>query len=99
MNPGNSGGALVDAQGRLVGINSSIATLGQGSGNIGISFAITTDQMRSVVEQLAADGRVQHSYLGVGTADAVVQVDGSRRWAAGITQVAPGTAGAKAGLA
>lgn len=98
VNPGNSGGALVDAQGRLVGINSSIATLGQGSGNIGISFAITTDQMRSVVEQLAADGRVQHSYLGVGTADAVVQVDGSRRWAAGITQVAPGTAGAKAGL-
>lgn len=98
VNPGNSGGALVDAQGRLVGINSSIATLGQGQGNIGISFAITTDQMESVVDQITTNGRVRHSNLGVMVTDAVVQADGDRKWAAGITQVASGSAAATAGI-
>ncbi|WP_420175971.1 S1C family serine protease [Luteococcus sp. OSA5] len=98
VNPGNSGGALVDSEGRLVGINSSIATLGEGSGNIGISFAITVKQMRSVVDQIVQTGSAKHSYLGAGVTDAIVEVDGERRWAAGIVRVEQDSAAAQAGL-
>ena len=53
INPGNSGGPLVDATGRVVGVNTSIATLGTGSpGNIGIGFAIPVDRAAAVAEQL-----------------------------------------------
>ena len=53
INPGNSGGPLVDATGRVVGVNTSIATLGTGSpGNIGIGFAIPVDRATAVAEQL-----------------------------------------------
>ena len=61
INPGNSGGALVDAAGKLIGINSSIATLGSsqsGSGNIGIGFAIPSNEAKAIAEQLIAKGRV-----------------------------------------
>ncbi|WP_083295200.1 S1C family serine protease [Curtobacterium sp. BH-2-1-1] len=51
INPGNSGGPLVDAGGRVVGVNSSIATVGQGSGNIGIGFAVPIDD----AARIAAD--------------------------------------------
>lgn len=98
VNPGNSGGALVDADGKLVGINSSIATLGQGSGNIGISFAITQRQMQSVVDQILTSGTAQHPWLGVRVQDAIVEVDGSRRWAAGLGVVGADTPAQKAGL-
>lgn len=98
INPGNSGGALVDAQGHLVGINSSIASLGQGAGNIGIGFAITSRQMRSVVDQILETGTVQHAYLGVGVGDVIVEVDGAQRWAAGVANVAPDGPAAQAGL-
>ncbi len=52
INPGNSGGPLVDAAGRVVGINTSIATLGNDAGNIGIGFAIPVDRLVAVAEQL-----------------------------------------------
>ena len=98
INPGNSGGALVDAQGRLVGINSSIASLGQGSGSIGIGFAITSQQMQSVVDQILETGTVEHSLLGAGVGDVVVEVDGAQRWAAGVASVTEGGPAAEAGL-
>jgi len=98
INPGNSGGALVDANGQLVGINSSIAALGPESGNIGIGFAITSRQMRSVVDQILKTGTVQHAYLGVGVGDVIVEVDGAQRWAAGVANVAPDGPAAQAGL-
>ena len=98
INPGNSGGALVDAQGRLVGINSSIASLGQNQGNIGIGFAITSRQMQSVVDQILGSGTVQHAYLGIGVRDIIVQTGESRRWAAGVARVEPGSPAAQAGL-
>ena len=102
VNPGNSGGALIDAAGQLVGINSSIATLGttpggQG-GSIGLGFAIPSNEARWVAEQLIETGAVDHAYLGVGLDDVVVSVDGVRRQAAGITRVLEGTAAAGAGL-
>ena len=57
INPGNSGGPLVDLQGRVVGINTSIATLGgRVSGNIGIGFAVPIDRAADVARQLIARG-------------------------------------------
>ena len=63
INQGNSGGALVDAQGRLVGINSAI--LSGGGGNIGIGFAIPVNLASSILKSLVETGTVQRGYLGV----------------------------------
>src|SRR6478672_8357465 len=69
INPGNSGGALVNSKGELVGINSSIASLSQGSsgqsGNIGIGFAIPVKEAKSIAEQLIKSGKAEHAFLGV----------------------------------
>src|SRR6266566_9914508 len=58
INPGNSGGALVDMAGRLVGINTAILSGKNGSGNMGVGFAIPIDMAKAVAQQLIADGRV-----------------------------------------
>ncbi|GII21839.1 hypothetical protein Pme01_14360 [Planosporangium mesophilum] len=52
INPGNSGGALVDSAGRVVGINTAIATAGQGQGNIGVGFAIPSNTAKQVADRL-----------------------------------------------
>lgn len=101
INPGNSGGALVDAGGRLVGINSSIATLGSSSGqsgNIGIGFAIPVNEARSVAEQLIADGTASHAYLGVTPEDGTARDGSAGRAGARVAQVQDGTPAARAGL-
>lgn len=98
INPGNSGGALVNSAGELVGINSSIATMGQQSGSIGIGFAITATQVRNITGQLIEKGEAQHSYLGVTVGDTVTRVDGAGVRAAAIASVNGGTPAAKAGL-
>lgn len=98
INPGNSGGALVNGSGQLVGINSSIASLSQSSGNIGIGFAIPVNEVKSVTEQLIASGKAKHALLGVKVADAVVEDGADKRAAARITEVVPGAAADKAGL-
>jgi S1-C subfamily serine protease len=59
LNPGNSGGPLVDSRGRVVGINTAIIAMAQG-----ISFAIPVDTARWVVGELLAHGRVRRAYLG-----------------------------------
>ena len=63
INPGNSGGALVDGFGRLVGINSAIFS--QSGGNMGIGFAVPSNQARSVMESLIKFGKVQRGFLGI----------------------------------
>lgn len=63
INQGNSGGALADAQGRLVGINTAIASIGGGS--IGIGFAIPIDRARRVVNDILKFGRARYGTLGV----------------------------------
>ncbi|MGJ3243536.1 MAG: DegQ family serine endoprotease [Opitutales bacterium] len=63
INLGNSGGALVDAQGRLIGINTAI--LSRTGGNIGIGFAIPSNLARSIVTSLIEDGVVERGFLGV----------------------------------
>ena len=106
VNPGNSGGALVDTAGRLIGINSSIAGLGSSaggqSGSIGLGFAIPVDSAAAVAEQLIQDGTAEHARLGVYLEDATAEV-GDGRWAgrrlgAGLAEIAPGSAAADAGL-
>jgi S1-C subfamily serine protease len=64
INPGNSGGPLIDSFGRVIGINSQIATAG-GSGNIGIGFAIPINTAKKISDQLKKNGSVQHAYLGI----------------------------------
>jgi serine protease Do len=63
INPGNSGGPLVDAEGRMVGLNTSI--LSQSGGNEGIGFAAPSNIVRTVYEQLRAGGRVRRGVIGV----------------------------------
>jgi len=63
VNPGNSGGPLVDAQGRMVGLNTMILT--QSGGNEGIGFAAPSNIVRTVYEQLRKTGRVRRGVIGV----------------------------------
>lgn len=63
INQGNSGGALVDAEGRLIGINQSIAS--PSGGNAGVGFAVPINLARSVMERLIVDGRITRGFLGV----------------------------------
>ncbi|MCU0793429.1 MAG: Do family serine endopeptidase [Opitutaceae bacterium] len=66
INQGNSGGALIDAQGRLVGINTAIISGGGArGGNIGIGFAIPVNQASAILTSLVETGTVQRGYLGV----------------------------------
>jgi putative serine protease PepD len=74
VNPGNSGGPLVDVSGHVVGINSAIATLGGGgggqAGSIGLGFAIPADEAQNVATQLTQGKTPQHALLGVQVSDA-----------------------------
>ena len=65
INRGNSGGALVNLNGELIGINSQILAGGPSGGNIGIGFSIPSNMAKSVMEQLLKDGRVRRGMLGV----------------------------------
>lgn len=67
VNPGNSGGPLLDGEGRVIGINSQIAS--QGGGNEGVAFAVPIETAQDVAEQLLADGEVQRAYLGISGGD------------------------------
>jgi putative serine protease PepD len=75
LNPGNSGGPLLNDEGEVIGVNSQIesSSSGQGSsegGNTGIGFAIPANTVRSVIAALQEGGSVAHAYLGVSTSDA-----------------------------
>jgi S1-C subfamily serine protease len=65
INPGNSGGPLLDKSGRLIGVNTSIATTSAGGGNIGIGFAIPVDTVNRVVTELIQSGRSLRPDLGI----------------------------------
>jgi len=67
VNPGNSGGPLVDLAGRVVGINTAIAS--QGGGNNGIAFAIPVNMAKNIVAQLQASGTVTRGQIGIVISD------------------------------
>jgi S1-C subfamily serine protease len=65
INSGNSGGALANALGHVVGINTAIITTDRGGGNIGIGFAIPVDRAKRVVQDIIRDGRVRYGSAGI----------------------------------
>jgi putative serine protease PepD len=72
LNPGNSGGALVNANGQLVGMNSANASLGSvsgESGSVGLGFAIPADEAKRIADELTATGTASHGFLGAGLTD------------------------------
>ncbi|MGH3976827.1 MAG: trypsin-like peptidase domain-containing protein [Pseudonocardiaceae bacterium] len=96
INPGNSGGALVDSTGAVVGINTAIRTLGagEGSGSIGLGFAIPIDTARKIAQELIRTGHYQHAELGVNAASVTDgKSDGAR-----VQNVQQGSAAAEAGI-
>jgi Do/DeqQ family serine protease len=100
INPGNSGGALVDINGRLLGVNTAILS-GTG-GNIGIGFAIPSNMVREVVEQLLEHGDVQRGRIGIAIQDVTpglaqaLELTTDR--GALVTQVEPGSPAEQAGI-
>ena len=101
INPGNSGGALVNLGGQLVGINSAI--LSRTGGNIGIGFAIPSNMMKIVMNQLIKFGEVKRGVLGVNiqtlTPDIAQSMDLENNvQGALVSQVVEGSAAEKAGI-
>jgi putative serine protease PepD len=66
INPGNSGGPLLDATGRVIGVNSQIAS--QSGGSVGIGFAVPSNTVRDVIGRLEKGETIKRAYLGVSTA-------------------------------
>jgi Do/DeqQ family serine protease len=100
INRGNSGGALVDSNGDLVGINSQI--LSPTGAYIGIGFAIPSNMARSVMDQLVKDGRVRRGQIGIigGTVNAEIarKFDLKERRGVFVAEVAPGGPAERAGI-
>ncbi|MDL5160325.1 S1C family serine protease [Actinomycetospora termitidis] len=96
INPGNSGGPLADAQGRVVGINTAIASVtgggaGQEGGSIGLGFAIPMNHARRIATELVETGRATQAIIGVQV------TDGGARGAT-VASVTPGSPAGSAGL-
>ena len=100
INQGNSGGALVNTAGELVGINSQI--LSPSGGNIGIGFAVPSNMAKNVMDQLVSNGRVHRGRLGVTiqgvTGDLAAGLGLDKTTGALVSDVKPGSAAARAGL-
>jgi len=100
INMGNSGGALVDAQGRLVGINTAI--LSRTGGNQGVGFAIPINMGRGVMERLITEGKVTRGFLGIGlqplTPDLADRLDLKDQGGALVAGVEEGFPAAEAGI-
>jgi S1-C subfamily serine protease len=90
INPGNSGGPLLDAAGRVIGVNSQIATGDNSTGNVGIGFAVPVATVKRVLPELERAGRVRRPFLGVRGRPA--------RNGVLVEAVQPGTPAAQAGI-
>lgn len=101
VNHGNSGGALLNAAGELVGVPTQIADSGVDA-NVGVAFAVPSDTAARVIESLRSDGSVDHAWLGVSTATVGQELSGVEGIGADsgalITGVAQGGPAQRAGL-
>ena len=91
INHGNSGGPLLDLDGKVVGVNAQIES--ESGGNDGVGFAIPSSTVKSIVAQILEDGSVQHAYLGVSVTEATGGTAGAQ-----LAEVRSGTPAAEAGL-
>ena len=91
INHGNSGGPLLDLEGRVVGVNSQIES--DSGGSDGVGFAVPSNTVKSIVSQLVAGGTVEHAYLGVGLTQSQGGTAGAQ-----VSEVRSGTPAAAAGL-
>jgi serine protease Do len=102
INRGNSGGALVNLAGELIGINSQILSSGQNGGSIGIGFSIPSNMAKSVMEQLLKNGKVRRGMLGVNiqniTEDVAKSLDLKDTKGVLVSNVRAGSAAEKAGI-
>ena len=90
INPGNSGGPLLDTAGRVIGVNSQIAS--QSGSNSGVGFAVPSDTVKDVVPKLIKDGKIARAYLGLSSGE---QPDTP---GAVVGTVNPGAPASKAGI-
>lgn len=97
VNPGNSGGPLIDLQARVVGINTAIYSQGADQ-NSGVSFAIPAPMAERIVASLEADGSVPRPSIGLDVVDVAAVEGDSSRSGAEVSRVLPGGPGAAAGL-
>lgn len=101
VNPGNSGGPTFNAAGQVIGINSSIASTTTSSGtagSIGIGFAIPSNLVKRVANEIIANGAVQHVALGVTIKSSTVEADGVTRGCTQVQSVVDNSPAAKAGV-
>lgn len=102
INPGNSGGPLFDASGAVIGINSSIKSLSSSSdgqaGSIGLGFAIPSDLVVSIADQLIASGSASHGMLGVTVKAATTTVGSDTYVGAEVQDVSAGSGASAAGI-
>lgn len=100
INQGNSGGSLVDLNGQLIGINTAI--IAPGGGNVGIGFAIPSNMIKSLSEQIIKYGEVRRGFLGITggelTHDLAEKFGSSRNTGAFVSQVMEKSAAEKAGI-
>ena len=101
INPGNSGGPTFNAAGQVIGINSSIASTASSSGtagSIGIGFAIPSNLVKRVTNEIIDNGSVKHVALGITIKSATVEADGVTRGCAQVQSVTDGGPASKAGV-
>ena len=101
INPGNSGGPTFNAAGQVIGINSSIASTASSSGtagSIGIGFAIPSNLVKRVANEIIDDGSVRHVVLGITIKSSSVEADGVTRGCAQVQAVTDGGPASKAGV-
>ena len=101
INPGNSGGPTFNAAGQVIGINSSIASTASSSGtagSIGIGFAIPSNLVKRVTNEIIDNGSVKHVVLGITIKSATVEADGVPRGCAQVQAVTDGGPASKAGV-